>query len=91
VGVWAGGHVDMDVDEARRDIVSSDVDGFRGLRRRNVRRNCGNLAVLDRDIVNGDNVVPGVDHVAARDQQVVVVCWRRPPADRTRFSSSRFL
>jgi len=48
----------MDVDEAQRDTLSSGVDGFRGLRRRNVRRNRGDLAVLDRDIANGVNVVP---------------------------------
>jgi len=82
----------MDVDEAQRDTLSSGVDGFRGLRRRNVRRNRGDLAVLDRDIANGVNVVPGVDDVPPVISRSYVVCWRRPtPADRTRFSSSRFL
>jgi len=72
----------MDVDEAQRDTLSSGVDGFRGLRRRNVRRNRGDLAVLDRDIANGVNVVPGVDDVAARDQQVVRRLLATPDASR---------
>src|SRR6185503_2325006 len=63
--------VNVDVDQAGRDVQPRGIDGFGGLRRRDVRGNGGDLAVLDGDVANGINPVPAVDDVAALEEQVV--------------------
>ena len=63
--------VNVDVDQAGRDIQPRGIDGFRRLRRRDVRGDGGDPAILDGDVANGINPVPAVDDVAPLEQQVV--------------------
>ena len=64
-------HVDVHVQETGGHVQPRGVDGLCRLGRRDVRGDGGDLAPLDRDVPHGVDPVPGIDDVAALDQQVV--------------------
>ena len=64
--------VDVDIDQARRDVKAGGVHGLDGARCRDVGGDGGDFAVLDRDVAHGAELVLAVDDVAALDEQVVV-------------------
>src|SRR4029450_9217616 len=76
--------VNVDVDQAGRDVQPRGIDGFRGLRRRDVRGDGGDLAILDGDVANGINLVPAVDDVATLEEQVVSRLRARDPRNAQR-------
>ena len=76
--------VNVDVDQAGRDVQPRGIHGFRGLRRRDVRGDGGDLAVLDGDVANGINPVPAVDDVATLEEQVVSRLGAREARDAQR-------
>ena len=63
--------VRVDVDESGSDVETLDVDRLERLRCRDVGRHGGNLAVLDRHITDGAQVVPAVDDMPPLQEQVV--------------------
>ena len=67
----AGEDMHVDVDQARRDVQARDVDDLECLRRIDLRRHGGDLAVADGHIGDRADLVPGVDDMAAAEQQVV--------------------
>ena len=87
--------VRVDVDESGGDVETLDVDRLERLRCRDVGRHGGNLAVLDRHITDGAQVVPAVDDMPPLQEQVVILrglhgaaSWRRTrPGETGRLSS----
>src|SRR5690606_9131982 len=65
-----GVEVDVDVDQAGRDVVPGHVDGLEGTRRGDVRGDERDAAVLDGDVADGAQAVARVDDVAPFEQQV---------------------
>jgi hypothetical protein len=65
--------VGVDVDQAGRDVEPGDVDGLQRLRGRDVGRDRPHGPVLDGHVADGIDVVPGIDDVAALEEQVVVL------------------
>src|SRR5712691_1756790 len=74
-------HVGVDVDEAGRDDLSRHVDRPRGFGARDARRDAGDRATLNGDVL--DPVEPGgrVDDVSTFEQEIVHSCL---PGDRAR-------
>jgi len=71
-----GEQVDVDVDEAGRHIQAADVD--RLLRLRGVDRGPegGNLAATNGHVHAPVDVVPGIDDVAALEEQLILLSTR---------------
>jgi hypothetical protein len=63
--------VNVDVDQAWRDVQARGIDGFRRLRRWDVYGDGGDLAILDGDVANSIDPVPAVDDVAALEEHVI--------------------
>src|SRR5690554_7648619 len=60
--------VDVDVDQAGRDVVPGHVDGLEGTRRGDVRGDERDAAVLDGDVADGAQAVARVDDVARSEE-----------------------
>ena len=67
----AGVDVDVDVDETGRDVKAGDIDGLRGLCRRDVGLYRGDFAVFDAHVAHGIDRVPAVDDMSTLQQNVV--------------------
>ncbi len=69
----AGAVIDMDmhVDQAWHDIQALHVDGLDRVLGREILRHPGDLAVLDGDVHHRVKIVPGVQDMAAAQEQVV--------------------
>ncbi len=72
----AGVHMDVNVDEPRRHVVSRRIDHFQGVGRIDVRCDCRYLSVRNGHIANRADPVPGIDDVAALQQEVVLLLRR---------------
>ena len=69
----AGVHMHVNIHQAGRDVEARDVHDLGGLCGIDIARDRGDAAVLDGDVHDCVNVVPGIDDVAALEQQIV---WR---------------
>ena len=71
----AGARVDvhMDIHQAGRDIQSGHIDHLVRLRRRDIRGDFGDLAVLNGDIANRADFVLSVYDLSALEQQIVIL------------------
>src|SRR6202034_2890165 len=69
----AGSRVDMnvDIDQAGRNIHTLDVDGLERIRGGDVIGYFGDLAILDGDIHDRVDMVPVIEDMAAFEQQIV--------------------
>ena len=61
----------VDVYESRSDVETLEVDRLERSHCRDIGRHGGNLAVLDRHITDGAQVVPAVDDMPPLQEQVV--------------------
>src|SRR5207302_1544559 len=68
----AGEDVHVHVDQSRTDIEAGNVDGFARLRAGNVGCDSRDLALGDGYIPDRVEIVPGVDDVAALEQQIIL-------------------
>ena len=80
----SGVDVDVNVHEPRRDVVARRIDHFEGLGRSDVRRDGRDFSVRDGHIANRTDLVPGIDDVAALQQEVVLLLRRDVDHDETK-------
>ena len=70
-------HMRVHVDQPRRDDLVRGVERAASLRVRDVLGDPGDPTVQDRDIAYGGQILPRVDHPAARNQEIVGPLGRR--------------
>ncbi len=79
--------VRVEVDEPRGDDLAPHVDGTRGLRLRDARRDARDRAVLHRDVEGAVETAGGIQHRAALEEEVVH--GRSPIDQRVKWSQKR--
>ena len=67
----SGEDVHVDIDQARRDVETGDVDYFESFGGIDSRSDSRDLAVADGDVAHGVDVVLGVDDAAALQKQII--------------------
>jgi hypothetical protein len=84
----AGEDVDVDIDQPRRHVQAGNVHGLQRRRRVDLRRDCCDLSVADGHVADRAHLVPGVDDVAAAQEEIVLLrsgrCARDEQADNDR-------